>query len=76
MLPVAFASERSGIFSGREAIKGWFTEKFTEYHLTESKGTLNEIDGIDNGIWAVGKWTHTVKHASHCRLPCDLFYSD
>jgi ketosteroid isomerase-like protein len=60
MLPVAFASERSGIFSGREAIKGWFTEKFTEYHLTESKGTLNEIDGIDNGIWAVGKWTHTV----------------
>ena len=60
MLPLAFATERSGIYSGWQAIKEWFAQKFTDYHLTESKGKLNEIDGIDNGVWAVGKWTHNV----------------
>jgi hypothetical protein len=60
MLPLEFAAERSGIYSGRQAIKEWFAQKFTDYHLTESKGKLNEINGIDNGVWAVGSWTHLV----------------
>jgi hypothetical protein len=34
MLPLEFAPEQSGIFSGRPAIEKWYTQKFTEYHVT------------------------------------------
>ena len=36
MLPLAFAPERSDIFSGRPAIEKWYTQKFTEYHVRAS----------------------------------------
>gem|GEM_PF-671137 len=60
MLPLEFAPERSGIFSGRPAIEKWFTQKFTDYHVTDSKGKLDQIHAVDNGMWAVGTWMHTV----------------
>jgi ketosteroid isomerase-like protein len=60
MLPLEFAPERSGIFSGRAAIEKWYTQKFTEYHVTDSKGKLDQIHAVDNGMWAVGTYTHTV----------------
>jgi hypothetical protein len=60
MLPLEFAPERSGIFSGRPAIEKWYTQKFTEYHVTNSKGKLDQIHAVDAGMWAVGTWMHTV----------------
>jgi uncharacterized protein (TIGR02246 family) len=60
MLPLEFAAERSGIFSDRPAIEQWYTQKFTEYHVTDSHGKLEQIHAIDNGMWAVGTWMHTV----------------
>jgi hypothetical protein len=60
MLPLEFAAERSGIFSGRPAIEKWYTQKFTEYHVTDSQGRLDQIHAVDNGMWAVGTWMHTV----------------
>jgi ketosteroid isomerase-like protein len=60
MLPLQFAPERSGIFSGRSAIEKWYTQKFTEYHVADSKGKLDQIHAVDNGVWAVGIWMHTV----------------
>lgn len=60
MLPLEYAPERSGIFSGRRAIEKWYAQKFTEYHVTDSKGKLDQIYAVDAGMWAVGKWTHTV----------------
>jgi hypothetical protein len=59
MLPLEFAPERSGIFSGRPAIEKWYTQKFAEYHVTDSEGKLDQIHAIDNGMWAVGTWMHT-----------------
>jgi len=60
MLPLRFAPERSGIFSGRSAIEKWYTQWFTEWHVADSKGKLDQIHAVDNGMWAVGIWTHTV----------------
>ena len=60
MLPLEYAAERSGIFSGRQAIEQWYAQKFTEYHVTDSKGNLDQIHSVDAGVWAVGKWTHNV----------------
>jgi ketosteroid isomerase-like protein len=60
MLPLEYAPERSGLFSGRQAIEKWFAQKFLEYHVTDSKGKLDQIHSVDAGMWAVGEWTHTV----------------
>ena len=60
MLPLEFAPERSGIFSGRPAIEKWYTQKFTEYHVTDSQGKLDQIHSVDSGMWAVGEWIHAV----------------
>jgi ketosteroid isomerase-like protein len=60
MLPLEYAAERSGIFSGRPAVEKWFAQKFTEYHVSDSKGKLDQIHAVDAGVWAVGKWTHNV----------------
>jgi ketosteroid isomerase-like protein len=60
MLPLEYAAERSGIFSGRQDIEKWFVQKFTEYHVTDSKGKLDQINAVDAGVWAVGEWTHNV----------------
>jgi ketosteroid isomerase-like protein len=47
MLPLEYASERSGIFSGRRDIEKWYAQKCTEYHVTESKGKLDQIHAVD-----------------------------
>jgi ketosteroid isomerase-like protein len=60
MLPLEFAPERSGIYSGQRDIEKWYAQKFTEYHVTDSKGKLDQIHAVDAGMWAVGTWTHTV----------------
>ena len=80
MLPLQYAPERSGILSGRQAIEQWFAQKFTGYHLTDSKGKLDEIDAIDSGVWAVGKWihslnsVHTVAYRAIFFVPVDHSY--
>jgi uncharacterized protein (TIGR02246 family) len=60
LVPVDHAPERSGMFSGREAIEKEFAQKFIEYHLTDNKGKLDQINSVDAGMWAVGEWTNTV----------------
>jgi ketosteroid isomerase-like protein len=60
MVPLLYAPERSGIFSGRPDIEKWFTRKFTDWHIADSKGKLDQIHAVDNGAWAVGIWMHTV----------------
>jgi crotonobetainyl-CoA:carnitine CoA-transferase CaiB-like acyl-CoA transferase len=58
--PVDKAPERSGMFSGRQAIEKEFAQNFIDYHLTDNKGKLDQINPVDAGMWAVGEWTQTV----------------
>jgi crotonobetainyl-CoA:carnitine CoA-transferase CaiB-like acyl-CoA transferase len=60
LMPVDKAPERSGMFSGRQAIEKEFAHNFIDYHLTDNKGKLDQINPVDAGMWAVGEWTQTV----------------
>ena len=52
MLRLEYAPERSGIFSGRQAIEKWFAHEFMESHVTDTEGPLDQINPVDAGMWA------------------------
>jgi len=73
MLPLEYAPERSGIFSGRQAIEKWFAQKFLAYHVTDTKGKLDQINPVDAGMWAVGEWAQTIDFR-HTRTYRAIFF--
>jgi hypothetical protein len=76
MLPLEFAPERSGIFSGRPAIEKWYTQRFTENHVTDSQGKLDQIHSVDAGMWAVGEWIHTLNFRHMVAYRATFFLPD
>jgi uncharacterized protein (TIGR02246 family) len=45
-----------GPFSGRQAIEKWYADLFERWHPTNNIGQTDQLNAIDNGAWAVGKW--------------------
>jgi uncharacterized protein (TIGR02246 family) len=45
-----------GPFSGRQAIEKWYADLFERWHPTNNIGQADQLNAIDNGAWAVGKW--------------------
>jgi ketosteroid isomerase-like protein len=45
-----------GLFSGRPAVEKWYADSFERWHPTNNIGQTDQLNGIDNGAWAVGKW--------------------
>ena len=45
-----------GLFSGRQAVEKWYADLFERWHPTNNIGQADQLNAIDNGAWAVGKW--------------------
>ncbi len=50
-----------GLFSGRQAIEKWYTNEFQRWHPTNKIGQADQLNAIDKGAWAVGKWWCTLQ---------------
>jgi crotonobetainyl-CoA:carnitine CoA-transferase CaiB-like acyl-CoA transferase len=66
--PVDQAPERSGMFSGRQAIEKQFAQKFTEYHLADTKGKLDQINSVDAGLKFSPDWGPLWRSQEPCRF--------
>jgi uncharacterized protein (TIGR02246 family) len=45
-----------GLFSGRRAIEKRYADEFQRWHPTNNIGQADQLNAIDDGAWAVGKW--------------------
>ena len=45
-----------GPVSGRPAVEKWYADLFERWHPTNNIGQTDQLNSIDHGAWAVGKW--------------------
>jgi uncharacterized protein (TIGR02246 family) len=50
-----------GLFAGRQAIEKLYAEFFERWHPINYIGQADQLNAIDKGAWAVGKWWCTIQ---------------
>jgi uncharacterized protein (TIGR02246 family) len=58
-----------GPFSGRQAVEKWYADLFERWHATNNIGQTDQLNAIDNGAWAIGKWWRTFQARTVRCLP-------
>ncbi len=50
-----------GWFSGRENIEKWYAYMFQRWHPTNSIRQNDQVTGVGNQAWAIGRWWSTLQ---------------